>query len=234
MEPLLTGAVTALTRQRHRPRADGTSRTAGRRDYAHRPGAIASAVLAWWTAATPLGRLVLCLAWPARQGQSGEGPGQGQAGRGRDGGREPGAERGGRGVAAGRGEHRGQDRDAECAAQLAHNAEAYESEAAAADADLVITAARADGSRLRRPYRRHRRQRQGEHLGCGAWSRDEILHCYGACCRPFAVEALCRAWQVTLADPQWARNDHLWAVLRTLAAGRPQSLPSARRPLARV
>jgi hypothetical protein len=88
--------------------------------------------------------------------------------------------------------------------------------AAAADADLVITAARADAAvcatRIVVTIDSGR-----EHTWVGdAWSREEILDSYGPCCDPAAVEALCRAWQVTLIDPQWARNDHLWAVLRTL------------------
>jgi hypothetical protein len=51
----------------------------------------------------------------------------------------------------------------------------------------------------------------------GAWSRREIRDCYG-CCGAAAAEALCRAWQVTLVDPHWARNDHLRAALRAFAA----------------
>jgi hypothetical protein len=38
----------------------------------------------------------------------------------------------------------------------------------------------------------------------------------GVICNPAAVETLCQAWQITLIDPQWARNDHLWPVLRKL------------------
>ena len=35
---------------------------------------------------------------------------------------------------------------------------------------------------------------------------------YGIC-HPDAVAALCGAWQVTVADPEWGRPDVLWRVL---------------------
>ena len=40
---------------------------------------------------------------------------------------------------------------------------------------------------------------------------------YGIC-HPSAVTALCSAWQVTVLDPQWGRNDRLWPVLRDALA----------------
>ncbi len=40
---------------------------------------------------------------------------------------------------------------------------------------------------------------------------------YGIC-RPGAIEALCAAWQVTIIDPEWGRNDVLWPVLESFAA----------------
>lgn len=41
--------------------------------------------------------------------------------------------------------------------------------------------------------------------------RDSWLG-YGIC-HPDAVEALCSAWQVTVIDTQWGRNDMLWRTL---------------------
>ena len=35
---------------------------------------------------------------------------------------------------------------------------------------------------------------------------------YGIC-HPDAVDAVCEAWQVTVIDPEWGRNDLLWDVL---------------------
>jgi hypothetical protein len=88
--------------------------------------------------------------------------------------------------------------------------------AAAADADLTIIAARADGPAL--DTRIVVTTDNGrEHTWVGdSWSRAEIQDGYGDCCSPAAVGALCRAWQITLIDPEWARNDHLWAVLQAL------------------
>jgi hypothetical protein len=88
--------------------------------------------------------------------------------------------------------------------------------AAAADADLIITAARANGANWStRIVVTVDNGRENTWVG-DAWSHGEIQDCYGGCCDPVAVEALCQAWQITLIDPQWASNDHLWAVLRTL------------------
>lgn len=39
---------------------------------------------------------------------------------------------------------------------------------------------------------------------------------YGMC-HPDAIEAICTAWQVTLIDPEWGRNDVLWPVLQAFA-----------------
>ena len=41
---------------------------------------------------------------------------------------------------------------------------------------------------------------------------------YGECHRD-AVDALCAAWQVTIIDPQWGRNEVLWPALERWAAG---------------
>lgn len=40
---------------------------------------------------------------------------------------------------------------------------------------------------------------------------------YGICGSK-AVAALCAAWQVTLVDPEWGRNDRLWPALERFAA----------------
>jgi len=40
---------------------------------------------------------------------------------------------------------------------------------------------------------------------------------YGIC-HPDAIEAPCAAWQVTIIDPEWGRNDVLWPVLESFAA----------------
>jgi hypothetical protein len=49
---------------------------------------------------------------------------------------------------------------------------------------------------------------------------------YGVC-HPAAVDALCAAWQVTVVDPGWGRNDRLWAVLERSTAGHPAAAGSA-------
>lgn len=41
---------------------------------------------------------------------------------------------------------------------------------------------------------------------------------YGACHRA-AVDAVCSAWQVTVIDPQWGRQDLLWSVLTGAVTG---------------
>jgi hypothetical protein len=41
---------------------------------------------------------------------------------------------------------------------------------------------------------------------------------YGVCHRA-AVRALCSAWQVTIVDREWGRNDRLWAALAEFAGG---------------
>jgi hypothetical protein len=40
---------------------------------------------------------------------------------------------------------------------------------------------------------------------------------YGMC-HPDAIEALCAAWQVTIVDPEWGRNDVLWPALKSFSA----------------
>lgn len=48
-------------------------------------------------------------------------------------------------------------------------------------------------------------------------SRAEIADGYGDDLHPAAVEALSDAWQVTLIDPEWGRNDLLWPLLDAFA-----------------
>jgi len=53
------------------------------------------------------------------------------------------------------------------------------------------------------------------YAGVGAeMSSDAIEEYYGRDCHPDAVAALCQAWQATLIDPHWGRNDLLWDRLR--------------------
>jgi hypothetical protein len=42
---------------------------------------------------------------------------------------------------------------------------------------------------------------------------------YGMC-HPGAIEAICAAWQVTIVDPEWGRNDVLWPALKSFSAQR--------------
>lgn len=51
-------------------------------------------------------------------------------------------------------------------------------------------------------------------------SRRDVLGIYrGELCRA-AVKTLTRAWQITLYDPEYGRNDRLWPLLEQWAAGR--------------
>lgn len=92
--------------------------------------------------------------------------------------------------------------------------------AAVADMDLIITACRA-------PHEEHGwgpfttiTLDYGEEFSWdgGALSRTELEYHYEDTCHPDAVRELCDAWQVTLIDPQWGRNDLLWPPLREFAA----------------
>jgi len=89
--------------------------------------------------------------------------------------------------------------------------------AAVADADLIITAARAAPYDDLAPFIAITLD-DGEEFTWdgGADSRESIEHGYGHDC-PDAVDALCRAWQVTLIDPEWGRNDLLWPLLERFA-----------------
>jgi uncharacterized protein DUF6919 len=45
---------------------------------------------------------------------------------------------------------------------------------------------------------------------------DDEVAGYGGC-HPDAVEAILRAWEVTIIDPEWGRNDVLWPALQAFA-----------------
>jgi hypothetical protein len=47
-------------------------------------------------------------------------------------------------------------------------------------------------------------------------SRRQIRFSYWAC-HEDAQDALCAAWQVTVIDPEWGRNDRLWPALAAFA-----------------
>ncbi len=93
--------------------------------------------------------------------------------------------------------------------------------AAASTADLIITAARALDDN---PVRQHGPFHaitldQGEEFTWdgGANSRSILLDGYREYLHPAALEAISNAWQVTLIDPVWGRNDVLWPVLEAFA-----------------
>jgi hypothetical protein len=58
----------------------------------------------------------------------------------------------------------------------------------------------------------------------GSWAGAEmspqaIQEYYGGDCHPRAIAALLGAWQATLIDPHWGRDDLLWACLRAAVGG---------------
>ncbi len=92
----------------------------------------------------------------------------------------------------------------------------------AAGADLIISAARAaedDGGPMYCITREYDRENTWDG---GARSCQSLRDDHAGSCHPDAVDALIRAWQITLIDPQWGRNDHLWPVLDRFAASWPQ------------
>ena len=89
---------------------------------------------------------------------------------------------------------------------------------AAAGADLIVTAARAgedDWGPVLAITRDH--GEEDTWIG-GAESRRALRDGYRRACHPDAVQALASAWQVTLTDPEWGRDDYLWPVLESFAA----------------
>jgi hypothetical protein len=90
--------------------------------------------------------------------------------------------------------------------------------AAASGADLIITAARAlDASEERQfgPFFAITLDEGEDYTWDGiACSRSALDDSYGLECHPLAVDELFAAWQVTLIDPVWGRNDGLWSVLQ--------------------
>jgi hypothetical protein len=90
--------------------------------------------------------------------------------------------------------------------------------AAAADTDLMITAGRAGENDWGTTAVVSVDNGRENTWAGGAQSLDAIRYGYEGDCHPAAVEALCGAWQVTLVDPVWGRNDLLWPVLKAFAA----------------
>jgi hypothetical protein len=95
--------------------------------------------------------------------------------------------------------------------------------AAAADADLMLTAARAAGDDWGTPITVTVDNGRENTWAGGAQGRSAIWDTYGCCCHPSLVETLCDSWQLTLADPQWGRDDHLWPVLQAFASAQHMS-----------
>jgi hypothetical protein len=93
--------------------------------------------------------------------------------------------------------------------------------AAAAGADLIITASRArDSSEQRRygPFFGITTDGDDECTWDGiGFTRADLDHMYADCCQPKVMDDLYDAWQVTLIDPVWGRNDILWPVLEAFA-----------------
>jgi hypothetical protein len=89
---------------------------------------------------------------------------------------------------------------------------------AAAGADLIITAARASIPESFGPLFAITIDEGEEFTWDGiALNRAAMESDYEGTCHPAAIEALCRAWQVTIIDPQWGRDDRLWTVLEAFA-----------------
>jgi hypothetical protein len=92
--------------------------------------------------------------------------------------------------------------------------------AAAAGSDLIITAARAGDDDWGPLITITLDMGEEFTWDGGATSRSILQDNYSETCHPDAIQALTGAWQVTLIDPQWGRNDLLWPVLEAFAARR--------------
>lgn len=94
---------------------------------------------------------------------------------------------------------------------------------AASRADLIITAARAlDPSSDREfgPFFTITLDEGEEYTWDGITLPQSVLATgWGQFCHPRAVRDLFSAWQVTLIDPVWGRDDALWPVLQAFADG---------------
>jgi hypothetical protein len=91
---------------------------------------------------------------------------------------------------------------------------------AAAHTDLMITVARA-GDDDWGPTATVSIDNGSENTCTGGAMSSAVIHGnYGPHLHPDALQAICDAWQITLIDPQWGRNDTLWPVLATFAAQR--------------
>jgi hypothetical protein len=89
--------------------------------------------------------------------------------------------------------------------------------AAVADANLVITAGRGSHDGFG-PFFAITLDRGEECTWDGGTEPSgELTYYYDRVCHPEAVSAVCEAWQVTLIDPEWGRNDVLWPVLQRFA-----------------
>jgi hypothetical protein len=94
--------------------------------------------------------------------------------------------------------------------------------AAVANADLIVTAGRALGNGSDRAFGPffaitldYGEEFTWDGIASSPMSLDDS---YGPWCHPAIVGALCRAWQVTLIDPEWGRNDVLWPALGAFGA----------------
>jgi hypothetical protein len=90
--------------------------------------------------------------------------------------------------------------------------------AAAAGADLIINAAHAGTEPLAINIVVSLDGDEEYTWSGRAMTRTVVQDSYGPDCHPDAVEALCQAWQVSIIDPEWGRNDVLWPVLERFAA----------------
>jgi hypothetical protein len=88
----------------------------------------------------------------------------------------------------------------------------------ASDAGLMISVMRASAKRTRYTCRTLVTVSGGEErTWFGAQlSLVDLRWDYEIC--PEAAEAVCKAWQVTIIDPEWGRNDVLWPMLEKFAA----------------
>ncbi len=61
----------------------------------------------------------------------------------------------------------------------------------------------------------------------GLTSRSSLREMYEDDLHPDAVQAMCDAWQVTIIDPEWGRNDVLWPMLGEFAAQQDHGLSTS-------
>jgi hypothetical protein len=68
----------------------------------------------------------------------------------------------------------------------------------------------------------------------GAQGASDILHTWGRICDGNALGELLMAWQVTVIDPVWGRQDHLWPRLLEVLHADPRGRTSVERSQADV